>query len=1109
VATTILAAAVMASSTTLLASAPAMAQAAASGETSTFQIDAIHSGALSGGTELPPLAKRWTRQLGGTIGFPLVAQRKVFAIAPTGHGTEGYTLYALDAATGKDVWGPIDLGVRAQFTYGDGVVFVLHVDGIMRAFDAATGRQRWITRVVGTAHWFDAPPVYRAGVVYAIGGAYGGQLYAITAATGKTQWSDWPLCVGDDSAPAVSDVSVFASHGCQQARAWRVATGQHQWSRENTGSGGSGLTPAVFDGLLWTRGGSLGIAYDVTTAEIVLRFAAGAPPAFLASRGFFLANGTLQARSLRGQEVLWSFTGDGGLTSAPIVVNGYVYVGSASGRVWALEAETGAVAWSDNAGAPILGPSEDLEPQRVGLGAGQGVVVVPATNLLVAYASVGATLVSADPSPPPILRPVTPSDDETGSYRIDLAHRNALTNGAQRPPLRKRWTRDLGSVNYAVLAHGKVFVAAGHRVFALDAETGADLWAPFTLPSTGERAEVGYGDGRLFVAASNGPLRALDADTGAVLWQTPVWTEFYDEHVMAAPLYYQGLVYALTNEGIVRVFAAGTGREVRQNYGGGGEGGTPAIVDGVLYVIKNCQQTKAFDAVTGALLWQFGGTCATGGSTTPVVADGKVWAVGKGATPLVLDAGTGVITSAFTGRLPALDGARAYVRDGLAVKAVEPQTQFLLWKFTGEPGVKTDPVVVNGTVYVGSSSGRVLGLDAATGTPVWQDEVGAPISGAAAITAGQGLIVVAASNLLVAYEPVVSPPPPAVVRPSGWGWNPVGQVGDGTTVERHSPTDVAGLSGVIATAAGGYHNLALKDDGTVWAWGWNGAGQLGDGTTVDRHAPVRVPGFTDVVAIAAGTYHSLAVKRDGTAWAWGWNALGQLGDGTAVDRHTPVRVAGLSTVAQVTGGALHSLARLTDGTAWAWGWNGAGQLGDGTVVDRHAPVRVKDLTGVIAVSSGWYHSLAITGDGRVWGWGWNAYGQLGDATRRDRWTPVQVAGIEHAVGVSGGALHAVALRDDGTAWAWGWNGLGAIGDGTTADRIVAVQVPGLRGISSVAAGAYHSVASTDRRMVVAWGWNGLGQLGDGTTTDRRVPTAAGNSANVTAVSAGAGHSLAN
>ena len=78
-----------------------------------------------------------------------------------------------------------------------------------------------------------------------------------------------------------------------------------------------------------------------------------------------------------------------------------------------------------------------------------------------------------------------------------------------------------------------------------------------------------------------------------------------------------------------------------------------------------------------------------------------------------------------------------------------------------------------------------------------------------------------------------------------WGNNGNGRLGDGTTVDRHRPVlmSLVGLNGATSfdTVAGGrYHTLALDQTGRLWAWGGNVQGQLGDGTTTDRHRPTQI-----------------------------------------------------------------------------------------------------------------------------------------------------------------------------------------------------------------------------------------------------------------------------
>src|SRR3990172_345906 len=118
-------------------------------------------------------------------------------------------------------------------------------------------------------------------------------------------------------------------------------------------------------------------------------------------------------------------------------------------------------------------------------------------------------------------------------------------------------------------------------------------------------------------------------------------------------------------------------------------------------------------------------------------------------------------------------------------------------------------------------------------------------------------------------------------------------------------------------SAGGFPTVAIKTDSTLWAWGWNLLGQLGDGTTDDRDTPVQIGTDTDWAQVSAGGSHTLAIKIDGTLWAWGWNGLGQLGDGTNDDTNIPVQIGTDTDWAQVAAGENHTIAIKTDSTLWA------------------------------------------------------------------------------------------------------------------------------------------------------------------------------------------------
>lgn len=231
----------------------------------------------------------------------------------------------------------------------------------------------------------------------------------------------------------------------------------------------------------------------------------------------------------------------------------------------------------------------------------------------------------------------------------------------------------------------------------------------------------------------------------------------------------------------------------------------------------------------------------------------------------------------------------------------------------------------------------------------------------------------------------------------GGNWS--GQLGNGTTnYDTITPVQIISLTGITAIAGGLAYSLFLKNDGTVWACGQNGVGQLGDGTTTERHTPIQVSSLTGITSITAGAYHSLFLKNDSTVWACGENSYGQLGDGTGIYRLTPVQVISLSGITALAGGEQHTLFLKNDSTVWGCGYNIYGQVGNGTTVNDSTPVHINFLSGIAAIAGGNNLSLFLKNDGSVWSAGENFYGQMGNGTTNGfnpNPVPIKALGLCH------------------------------------------------------------------------------------------------------------------
>jgi outer membrane protein assembly factor BamB len=353
-----------------------------------LQITPAHAGAISFQSLSFPTSRAWSVNLGGAPSYPLIADGKVFVTVKVGLGSStGSQLIALDQATGHTVWGPIQLPEGWAFpAYDGGKIFVITAvggagPGTLQAFDAESGSVDW-TKTFPVGIGFENAPSAANGMLYLGAANTGTDVFAIDEGSGSIIWQQ-SIPSGTGSTPAITSQGVFIAAPCS-TDGFALLTGTSLFADSGGCEGGGGATAVVANNVFYSLMGepANGISVNATTGAQLGTFTADVVPAINSTSGFFLKSGTLTAKSLSNNSTLWSFRGDSGLVSSPIVVNQAVIVGSSSGQLYALNAATGAQLWTTNAGGAITGGTDNVIS---GLAAGDGLLVVPAGNTISAY----------------------------------------------------------------------------------------------------------------------------------------------------------------------------------------------------------------------------------------------------------------------------------------------------------------------------------------------------------------------------------------------------------------------------------------------------------------------------------------------------------------------------------------------------------------------------------------------------------------------------------------------------------------------------------------------------------------------------------------------------
>lgn len=262
-----------------------------------------------------------------------------------------------------------------------------------------------------------------------------------------------------------------------------------------------------------------------------------------------------------------------------------------------------------------------------------------------------------------------------------------------------------------------------------------------------------YANGRLYAVNNDGTAFALDANTGRVLWKRSI-----GRLNASSPTYYRHYLYIVNLvPGHVVKLDANTGRVIWKRSLPGRAESSPAVVGHTLYFGCENDQLFALSTHDGHVRW----ATTLGGpvKAAPAYRHGVLYVGDYGGYMNAVQARTGRLlwqtaslgqgfgTSGEFYSTPALAFGRVYAgNNDHRVYSFDQRTGALAWSHSTGGYVYSGPAVASTqrtppTVYIGSFDGNIYALDAKTGETRWAHSAGGEVVGS--LTAIGNIVYVA------------------------------------------------------------------------------------------------------------------------------------------------------------------------------------------------------------------------------------------------------------------------------------------------------------------------------------------------------------------------------